>query len=181
MNKGSAPIKKREIVSKIFGIALVLVVIGVITTLCIRAEVPEKPFQGGQGLVEKLTLDELTARADCILVGEVSDIACYRKGEGNIYTLVTLSVEQAIKGQPQEEIAVGIPGGELNSQTLWVEDVPSFQSGERVVVFLEESEGVFSVAGGFQGKFSIGRNNMVSGNILLSEFIDQIRQIATKY
>ena len=50
-------------------------------------------------MVEQLTLDELTARADSILVGEVADIACYQEGKGNIYSLVTLSVEQTIKGK----------------------------------------------------------------------------------
>lgn len=150
------------------------------TTLCIRPEVPEKPFQGGQGLVEKLTLDELAAAADSILVGEVNDIVCYQEGEGNVYTLVTLSVERSIKGQAQQEAVIRIPGGELNGQTLWVEDAPSFQLGERVVLFLEVTEGVFSFVGGFQGKFSIRRNNMVSGNILLSEFISQIRDILAK-
>ena len=63
---------------------------------------------------------------------------------------------------------------------LWVEDVPSFQLGERAVVFLEESEGIFNVVGGFQGKFSVDENNMVSGSMPLSEFIDQIRDIVAK-
>lgn len=68
----------------------------------------------------------------------------------------------------------------MDGEWLWVEDAPNFQLGERVVVFLEESEGVFSVVGGFQGKFSIDKNNMVSGNLPLSQFIEQLRDIATK-
>jgi len=65
----------------------------------------------------------------------------------------------------------------LNGQTLWVEDAPSFQLGERAVLFLEESEGIFSVVGSFQGKFTIDKNNMISGNMSLAEFVDQIRGI----
>lgn len=38
-----------------------------------------------------------------------------------------------------------------------------------MVVFLEESEGAFCVAGWFQGKLSTGINNIVNGSILLSE------------
>jgi len=172
---------KRKMMGKIFGIAIIIVMIGAMTTSCIRPEVPEKPFQGGQGLVEKLTLDELAAKADSILVGQVTDIACYQESEGNIYTLVTLSAEQHIKGETQQEVVIRIPGGELNGHMLWVEDVPSFQLGERAVVFLEKREGDdFTVVGGFQGKFSIDENNMVSGNMSLSQFIEQIRDILAR-
>jgi len=141
---------------------------------------PNTPSQSGQGLVEKLTLDELTLRADAILVGEVTDIANYQEGEGNIYTLVTLSVEQTIKGESEGEAVIRVLGGEVNGQVLWVEDAPRFQSGERAVVFLNNGEGAFAVVGGFQGKFTIDKNNMVSGNMSLTEFIEQLRNILAK-
>lgn len=128
--------------------------------------------------MEQLTLDELAARAESILVGEVTDIASYK--EANIYTLVTLSVEQTIKGETGGQVTIRLPGGEVDGLGLQVEDVPSFESGERAVVFLEEGEGIFSVVGGFQGKFTIDRNNMVSGTMSLTEFIDQIRDILAK-
>jgi len=128
-----------------------------------------------ESIVEKLTLDELTVKADSILVAKVTDIACYQEGEGRIYTLITLEVEQTIKGAVQEKAMIKVPGGEVDGLGLWVEDVPEFQLGERAVVFLEESGGIFSVVGGFQGKFGIDKNNMVSGDMPLSVFIDQIR------
>lgn len=56
-------------------------------------------------LVEQLTLGELTAKAESILVGEVTDITSYQEGEGNIYTLATLSVEQTIKGETAKSLA----------------------------------------------------------------------------
>lgn len=37
------------------------------------------------------------------------------------------------------------------------------------MVFLEESDGVFGVAGWFQGEFSTRINNIVNGSIPLSE------------
>ncbi len=142
---------------------------------------PENTSQSGAGLVEQLTLDELTARAERILVGGVTDIASYQEGEGNIYTLVTLAVEQTIKGESMGgEVVIRLLGGEMNGLGLWVEDVPSFQLGERAVVFLKEGEGIFSVVGGFQGKFTIDNNNIVSGNVPLTIFIDQLRAILAK-
>ena len=127
--------------------------------------------------MEQLTLNGLTRRADSILVGEVTDIAYYKEGKGNIYTLVSISVEQTIKGESEEEVAIRIPGGEMNGQMLWVEDAPSFQLGERAVVFLEEGEGVLSIVGGFQGKFSIDNNNMVGGKLPLSQFSEQLEEL----
>lgn len=144
------------------------------------AEALTVPSQSTEGLVEKLTIEELTGRADSILVGEVTDITCYQEDEGNIYTQVIVCVEQTIKGEAQGEVVIRVPGGEVDGLTLWVEDTPSFRLGERAVVFLEEGEGIFSVVGGFQGKFTIDKNNMVSGNMPLTEFVEQLRGILTK-
>jgi len=143
----------------------------------LRAESPYTPSQSSGGLVEKLTIEELTVRADSILVGEVADIASYQEGEGNIYTVVTLSVEQTIKGEAAGQMTIKVTGGEVDGLGLWVEDVPSFEPEEKVVVFLEEIEGAFGVCGWHQGKFTIDKNNMVSGNTPLTEFTQQIRNI----
>ena len=146
----------------------------------LEAETPNQPSRSSWGLVEKLTIDELAVRADSILIGEVTDSTYYQEGEGNIYTQVTLSVEQTIKGETEEEVVIRVAGGEVDGQTLWVEDAPSFQSGERAVVFLNKGGASFAVVGGFQGKFTIDKNNMVSGNMSLTEFIDRIKDILAK-
>ena len=107
-------------------------------------------------LVEQLTIDELTAKANSILVGEVTDIACHEEGKGNIFTLVTLSVEQAIKGEPGQEVVIRVPGGEVGGLKLSVSDTPSFQLGERTVVFLEEVVGTFEVRAGIRASSLYG-------------------------
>jgi len=140
---------------------------------------PGSPSQGTAGLVVKLTLEQLAAEADSILVGKVVNITSYQEGKGNIYTRVTLSVEQSIKGKTGGEVVIRVPGGELNGQTMWVEDTPSFQLGERAVVFLDKGGGTFTVVGGFQGKFTVNSNNMV-GDKLLTEFIGQIQAILAR-
>ncbi len=136
--------------------------------------------QSGEGIVEKLTLDELALRADSILVGEVTDITVYEEGSGNIYTIVTLSVEQSIKGETEVEAQMRVPGGEVDGRVLFVEDAPSFQLGERTVVFLSRGGDGLTVVGGFQGKFTVDKNNMVDGNISLTEFVDQVEDILEK-
>ena len=77
----------------VFTLVCFVVVLG--TFGCsLGVEAPMPTSQSSSGLVEKLTIEELTARAESILVGKVTDIACYREGKGNIYTQVSLSVEQ---------------------------------------------------------------------------------------
>lgn len=137
------------------------------------------PSQSVSGLVEKLTLDDLATRADLVLLGEAVDVASHKDANGSIYTMVTFSVEQIFKGGTTNDVAVRVPGGELDGQIQLVEDASSFQLGERAVVFLEKGEGIFHVFGGFQGKFTIDKNNMV-GNIPLQEFVEQVRNSVAK-
>ena len=119
--------------------------------------------------------------ADRIVVGTVTDVISHSDAQhGTINTLVTLSAEDCIKGSSEGQIVITLPGGETDGEWLWVEDAPSFQLGERAVVFLEENEGVFSVVGGFQGKFTIDKNSMVSGNLPLTQFIEQLRDIVAR-
>ena len=134
------------------------------------------PSQSTVGLVGKLTIEQLAARANSILVGEVTNIACYQEGKGNIYTLVTLAVEQTIKGEAEGEVVIRVPGGEVGGIVMMVTDTPSFRLGEGAVVFLDNDEGTFTVVGGFQGKFPVDENNMV-GDKSLTEFIDQIKAV----
>jgi hypothetical protein len=132
--------------------------------------------QGTGGLAGKLTLEQLTAKADSILAGNVTDVTCYQEGEGSIYTLVTLSTEEVIKGESVGEVVIRVPGGEVGGLEMFATDTPTFRSGERAVVFLDKGDDTFTVVGGSQGKFTIDENNMV-GDKPLTEFIDQIQAI----
>ncbi len=127
-------------------------------------------------LVEKYNLDDLTAKSDIILVGKITAINSYMETGRGIYTKVTVSVEQPVKGQPGKEVEFQIPGGVVDGQRLWVEDVPDFTLGERTVVFLEESESTFNVCGWNQGKFSVKNDLVVERNQPLTSFITDINR-----
>ena len=148
----------------IFVLICLLVVSG---TVGCTAEEPEPETTPG-----RLTLEQVASDADSILVGQVTDITYYQESEGNIYTQVTLSAEQTIEGETRMEVVVRVPGGIVDGLEMMVTGNPSFQLGERAVVFLhEEDGGIFTVVGGFYGKFTI-ENDMV-GDKPLAEFIDQ--------
>jgi len=118
-------------------------------------------------VMEELTLDKLTAGADSILLGEVADIACYN--ESSLYNLITLQVEQAIKGEIEGEAVIRVSAEEV--------DAPDFQSGERVIVFLEKGEDFFTVIGGSCGKYTIQDDKVVSTGQSLVDFIAEISEL----
>ena len=132
------------------------------------------PAQSSSGIVVQLTEEELTAQAELILVGHVSDVSCYEEGEGTIYTEVTISVEQKLKGEAGGEVVIRVAGGKVGEQVVWVEDAPSFDVGERVVVFLEEYDSALHVVGGFQGKYTVSENDTIGSGIPLPEFLERI-------
>jgi hypothetical protein len=136
------------------------------------------PSAPPERLTGQVTLEYLAADADSILVGQVNNVTYYQGGEGIIYTQVTLSAEQAIKGQTGGEVVIMVPGGKAGGLVLIVAGAASFQLGERGVVFLDETEGIFAVVSGFQGKFTV--DNGMIGDKTLAEFIDRIRDILSR-
>lgn len=176
MKKGDRTILRRWLSTFLLPLTFVCLLIGPGAAGCAHSpENTEPPSQVVAGLVVKLTLEQLSAEADDIVVGKVTGAASYEEGGGAICTLVTLAVEQTIKGEDKGELDIRIAGGEVGGRSLWVEDAPSFRAGERVVVFLAADDGILGVLGGFQGKFSVDDNNMVGGGKPLTEFIDQIK------
>ena len=144
----------------------------------------------GSALMVKKSLEELTSEADSILIGEVKKIESQWNEEKTlIYTYVTISVKQHTKtlsgvGEVQE-IIVKVPGGEVGDIGLKVSDTPQFREGEEVFLFLRmEKLPLFSVAGLFQGKYTIeeGRvkNRILGLEVPLDSFISQIKGILEK-
>jgi hypothetical protein len=105
---------------------------------------------------ELLSVDELTLLSDVIVVGTVTDMASFWQ-DRNIYTDVTVSVEQTVKGEPPgTEITVRQLGGTVGDITAVVTELPDFAVGERAVLFLRQRKAAtFDVVGGFQGKFPV--------------------------
>ena len=141
-------------------------------------------------LVVEKDVEQLTREADLILTGKVKSIESRWNEERTlIYTYVTISVKQyakAISSQEQvREIVVRVRGGEVGDIGLRVSDTPQFREGEEVFLFLRSEEvPLFSVAGLFQGKYTIeeGRvkNRILGLEVPLDSFISQIKGILEK-
>jgi len=161
--------------------------------IVISSMLPLAFTEAAQAGVGKSSLAELTNGADSVIVGTVVERSSYWNDEHTgIYTSVVLSVEERLKGTAsQDRITVTLLGGEVDGMWEWVSSMPSFDQGEKAVVFLKKlskaqlpkvkdsklqlSEEQFEVYGGFQGKFAIKQGRV--GNLPVAEFKERVSKI----
>jgi len=129
------------------------------------------------------SIEELTQRADVILIGRVESII-HSPEDPEIIPMtnrkVVVSVERYLKNPLNStEVSVLVRGANMGNYTVWVEDQPGFEESERVLLFLrddpshlhENPHGYFETVGGFQGKFTI------EGDVAHNEMGYEIRGI----
>jgi len=108
----------------------------------------------------QMTPSELTARADVIVTGTVTNLKSdWNASHSLIYTHFTIAPDKFEKGTVAGAVNVRIPGGEVGDIGLAVEDVPTFAADEKVSLFLVLSNepGVFEVLGNSQGKTTLSK------------------------
>lgn len=112
----------------------------------------------------RLSDAELVGAADLVVTGECLDAAS-RWIDGELYTVATVRIDEALQGAPAATVEVVVPGGADPSApvpvAVTVPGAPHLAPGERAVLFLTaidaeafDSE-AFSVVGFSQGKLSI--------------------------
>ena len=89
-------------------------------------------------IVQALELDELTAEADQILLGQVlfSDSFQHRNGQLGTWHRIRVEREVAGKAPTEHEIIIETLGGRIGDVAMRVEGEASFTVGERVLVFI---------------------------------------------
>jgi len=81
--------------------------------------------------------NEIVSGSQLIVYGRVVDVRAQMVGDRRtIESVVTVSVMQAIKGDPGITISMRVPGGEVGRYRRFMIGAPSFRSGEEVVLFL---------------------------------------------
>lgn len=107
--------------------------------------------------VMRLDMQSLVANSDQIVEGEVTEVEA-RVENGRVYTYTTVLVADAFKGAENgESVTIKQIGGRTPDLATRVAGSPHFQSGERVIVFLEKSRADAPpvITGMSQGKFHI--------------------------
>src|SRR5262245_20844195 len=81
--------------------------------------------------------NEIVSGSQLIVHGRVVDVRSQLVGDRRtIESVVTVSVMQAIKGDPGATVYVRVPGGEVGRYRRFMIGAPTFRSGEEVVLFL---------------------------------------------
>ncbi len=107
----------------------------------------------------EMPLDRIAADADAILRGRVVAASSRWNDENTtIVTDVTVAVTAAWKGAAPAggRVTLTVPGGEVGEIGVAVEHAPAFDSGEDVVLFLEQDRGAGTrVLYDEQGKYTV--------------------------
>jgi hypothetical protein len=107
----------------------------------------------------RLSVDRLTRSAGVIVEGRVTEVQSeWTTDQSQIFTTVTLEVSETYKGDvPGGELRFRYLGGTVGDITMSLVGQPSFDRGERVLVFLHPNYGVVDlpVIGFSQGKFRV--------------------------
>ena len=103
--------------------------------------------------------------AKIIVQGEVKSVKSYKGINDIIYTRASVLVSDVFKGKiAKKNITVEYRGGEVGNVGLSVEDEPSLEKGERVLLFLTNSfwrKNVYYVVKGVSGKYAICSDDTV--------------------
>ena len=110
-------------------------------------------------LMIERSAEELAQDAKVIVQGEVRSVKSYKGINGVIYTRASVMVNDVIKGKNiKKNITVEYEGGEAGDIGVRVEDEPSLEKGEQVLLFLTNSfwrKNVYYIVGGVLGKYAI--------------------------
>jgi hypothetical protein len=109
-------------------------------------------------LQPRLNVTELERLSDRIVIAIVSSSECrWAAGAtGGIETIVWLSPQRHLKGEPTDSLSLLIEGGQLGYHQTWVEDEVQLGEDHRYLLFLRQNQaGYWRVLGGGQGAIEL--------------------------
>ncbi|MDP6581211.1 MAG: hypothetical protein QF681_11185 [Vicinamibacterales bacterium] len=119
-----------------------------------------------------MTFDELVSEANVVVRGYVADQQAewIDSDQGRaIVTVVTFRVERTLKGTNRVQIPLEFLGGTIGDVGLRPSHVPTFEVGDRAVLFLDTTERLISpVVGSELGLFRIVVSPDGSGDAVVS-------------
>ena len=144
------------------------------------------PGAGALSQSKELTTEALAGQAEVVAVGKVSSLVPqWNEDHSRIFTRVTLSVDQYIKGgSAGQPLTLLVPGGEVDGVGELYSYTAVFQSDESVLVFAQKDrEGNYRVSAGQQGKYTVKRDDasgrlMVGGIRTLQEITAVVQKAA---
>jgi hypothetical protein len=119
------------------------------------------------------SFDQLVSRAEMIFQGNVTEVRSEWTGEGaqrHIMSYVTLTVEDAIKGNPGSTVTLRMLGGTVGGETMEVTDAPKFKVGDRDILFVENNGTQFvPLVGIMHGRFRVKKDSKGQDAVFTNE------------
>jgi hypothetical protein len=113
------------------------------------------PSLAAATLVQAIDLAEMASRSDRIVVAEVQSVESeWDSSHRTIRTRFEVKVEEVWKGAPAERLIIDQPGGTVGDVEMKVHGMPTFEVGEKAVLFLS-GQSAHRVVGMSQGKRSL--------------------------
>jgi hypothetical protein len=113
-------------------------------------------------VVVRPTLDELTAEAAAIFVGEVVEVSARRletRDGPKLVTDVIYRVERTLKGDSRTLVRLEFLGGALGDERVWIPGMPRFRPGDRDVLFVSPGGSRLSpLVALAEGRFRLSRD-----------------------
>ncbi len=95
------------------------------------------PVQAGASTFVVPGLDVLVAMSSAVVRGEVVDASSRRADNERIVTDYTVRVDEVAAGQAGSTVQFTLPGGTIGDDGEVVTGMPTFQTGDQVVLFLK--------------------------------------------
>lgn len=126
----------------------------------------------------KKDVKTLTRESDLIVIGKVINIDSQIKEKGQIFTYVSIKVDQYIKGVSERaEILIVVPGGKVGELGMWVSEAPKFIPNQTNLLFLHHfGSNLYRVVGGIQGKLAVDKGKVAKYEMPLSAVLDEVRR-----
>ncbi|HEX71770.1 MAG TPA: hypothetical protein ENN65_00425 [Candidatus Hydrogenedentes bacterium] len=108
-----------------------------------------------------VTTPEMVAGADEIITGVITATQSRRALGGRIYTDVTLEIKDTVKGglNKTSTVTFSVIGGRVGGLVMKTNEIPTFQTGEEVLLYMRRAAGnQLVIYGGVRGKFLIQRS-----------------------
>jgi len=133
--------------------------------------------QSAQAAMIPVGLKSLTGTSDNILRGVVMDKHSYWDANHvGIYTDIRIEVQEEYKGAVGSgEVLLTVQGGEVGDTGLRVSDVPDFQGGEDVILFLVKRGDRYFLNAKQFGKYTIIDGTIVEKGVAADKFINRLR------
>ena len=115
---------------------------------------------------------DLAQSADVIALGRVVSVEGALTAKGRVFTYVTLTLEEALKGHaPSGSITLKQLGGQVGDLDAFIHGSPRFELGERVLVYLTRSpDGSLHTSHLAMGKFGIVLDSVSGRELALRDF-----------